>query len=145
MRYTTNLLLTGIFGVLMLLFVALTFYIFRMEKNYIKKCLLAPGVVIDLYESTDKDGVTYFPVVEYNVEGRDYHLRGNGGSNPPSYHVGEKVEVYYKPSNPKDSQIKGFWSQWLFTVLLSFFAFLFSIFTFVFGFKYKKQLDANPI
>ncbi|GGZ86903.1 DUF3592 domain-containing protein [Streptomyces bluensis] len=55
-----------------------------------------------------------YPVVEFtSAEGTPRKFRDSTGSNPPSYEVGEEVEVLYRADSPEDARIKGFASLWL--------------------------------
>ncbi|WP_229844606.1 DUF3592 domain-containing protein [Streptomyces cinnamoneus] len=61
----------------------------------------------------DDQSVAY-PVVEFtSADGTPRKFRDSAGSNPPSYEVGEHVEVLYRPDSPEDARIKGFISLWL--------------------------------
>ncbi|AZQ35670.1 DUF3592 domain-containing protein [Streptomyces cyaneochromogenes] len=62
---------------------------------------------------TDDRPVAY-PVVEYtSAQGTPRTFRSSTGSNPPSYEVGERVEVLYRADSPDDARINGFASLWL--------------------------------
>ncbi|WP_424887129.1 DUF3592 domain-containing protein [Streptomyces sp. XH2] len=84
----------------------------------------APGTVVALDWQGDHGGGTRkargddtpaaYPVVEFtSADGTPRKFRDSAGSNPPSYAVGEKVEVLYRPGSPEDARIKGFLSLWL--------------------------------
>ncbi|MFH8789208.1 DUF3592 domain-containing protein [Streptomyces roseoverticillatus] len=60
------------------------------------------------------DAPAAYPVVEFtSADGTLRKFRDSAGSNPPSYEVGEQVEVLYRPGSPEDARIKGFLSLWL--------------------------------
>ncbi|MCC3773838.1 DUF3592 domain-containing protein [Streptomyces sp. UNOB3_S3] len=62
---------------------------------------------------SDDEPVAY-PVIEFTpADGTPRKFRDSAGSNPPSYEVGEQVEVLYRPGSPEDARIKGFLSLWL--------------------------------
>ncbi|MFI6008319.1 DUF3592 domain-containing protein [Streptomyces sp. NPDC051243] len=60
------------------------------------------------------DDPAAYPVVEFaSADGTPRKFRDSTGSNPPSYEVGEQVEVLYRADSPEDARIKGFASLWL--------------------------------
>ncbi|MFG3015885.1 DUF3592 domain-containing protein [Streptomyces cinerochromogenes] len=60
------------------------------------------------------DGPVAYPVVEFTpAHGTPRKFRNSTGSNPPSYEVGERVEVLYHADSPEDARINGFASLWL--------------------------------
>ncbi|MEV6591197.1 DUF3592 domain-containing protein [Streptomyces acidicola] len=60
------------------------------------------------------DKPSAYPVVEFtSADGTPREFRDSTGSNPPSYEVGEQVEVLYRADSPEDARINGFASLWL--------------------------------
>jgi hypothetical protein len=51
-------------------------------------------------------------------KGNEITFTTSSSSNPPSYSVGENVEVLYNPKASNDAKIKGFYSLWLGTIIL---------------------------
>lgn len=90
--------------------------------------LRAPGTVIDTVISHDsKGGNVSYPVVRYTAQdGRIYQFESSSGSNPPSYDVGDAVEVLYWANDPKHGTIKGFFSLWGGSLIVGFLGFMFS-------------------
>ncbi|HEX8353512.1 MAG TPA: DUF3592 domain-containing protein [Pyrinomonadaceae bacterium] len=80
----------------------------------------AEGTVVALKVSpaTQDSGVTYAPVVRYEVGGRAHTFTSNNSSNPPAYRVGERVAVLYDPGYPTRARIDNWWELWLMPVLL---------------------------
>ena len=66
--------------------------------------------------SSDDDGDSYAPVVEYTVRGVDYRLTGTY-TNPPAYDVGDRVTVRYERANPENARLDSFVELWLFPVV----------------------------
>ncbi|MCQ4207472.1 DUF3592 domain-containing protein [Streptomyces longispororuber] len=65
-------------------------------------------------KSRSNNGPVAHPVVEFtSADGTSRSFRESTGSNPPSYEVGERVEVLYRADSPEDAQVEGFVSQWL--------------------------------
>jgi hypothetical protein len=80
----------------------------------------AEGVVVGLKESgaTHDSGVTYAPVIRYEVGGRGYTFESNNSSDPPAYEVGERVELLYDRADPARARINSWFELWLMPVLL---------------------------
>ena len=103
-----------IIGALMLMG---TFFLFKSTNDFLKTSITAQGTVINLlptYSSSSSDNsITYKPLVEFtDKNGNPYEFASSTSSNPPSYNVGEAVEVLYNPQSPHDAKIKGFFSLW---------------------------------
>lgn len=61
-----------------------------------------------------RDRPMAYPVVGFrSADGEARTFRDSTGSNPPSYRVGERVEVLYHADSPEDARINGFASLWL--------------------------------
>lgn len=68
----------------------------------------AQGEVTNLVTSCDDDGCTYKPVVHFKTEsGKDVSFTSTYSSSPPSYDIGETIQVIYSPENPEKAVIKG--------------------------------------
>jgi hypothetical protein len=105
-----NLLLAGFF--LWGVYAAFTAY--RLETNG----AVTEGVVIEMDESTTDGSTTYSPIIEYQVNGQTYTFDGGISSNPPQYHVGERVSVRYDKADPSTAQIDKWSERWLMPVIL---------------------------
>tara|TARA_B100000809_G_C15037492_1_gene494299 strand:+ start:388 stop:1086 length:699 start_codon:yes stop_codon:yes gene_type:complete len=82
-------------------------------SNFLKAATAGAGEVIDLVESVSDGSTTYAPVVRFATSnGQEYEFKSNTSSNPPSYNIGESVEVLYIHSSPSDAKINGFFSLW---------------------------------
>jgi len=49
-----------------------------------------------------KTSTGYAPVYSYKYEGTEYTLKSSTSTNPPLFDVGETVEIYINPDNPKE-------------------------------------------
>jgi len=78
------------------------------------------GVVVALEESagTDGSGVTYSPVIRYEVDGRAHTFTSSNSSDPPAYDIGERVVLLYDPADPERARINSWWELWLMPVVL---------------------------
>ena len=65
---------------------------------------------------TGHGGYQSYPVVRFVARGgQTYEVRGTiGTDNPPEYHVGQKVTVYYDPRHPESALINSWEDLWLF-------------------------------
>ncbi|MEP2773698.1 MAG: DUF3592 domain-containing protein [Fulvivirga sp.] len=57
------------------------------------------------------------PLFEYEFEGTTYTHQSSTSSDPPSYYVGEQVDVYINASDPYDIVIDTFTDRWLVVVI----------------------------
>ena len=86
---------------------------FDDTSDFIDNSLLEQGQVINLLERESEDSITYAPVIRYSdFDGENHEFVSNSSSNPPTYEIGESVEVLYLKSNPETAEIKSFFSLW---------------------------------
>lgn len=78
------------------------------------------GIVTSLDEQSDTNSgcCTYVPIVEFEVGGSAYSLRGDTASNPPQFEVGEQVPVLYDPLDPNTAQINKWSQRWIFPIMI---------------------------
>lgn len=68
---------------------------------------MAQGVVVDIKSRSTSDGLTFYPVYQYEAEGMVYQGKGAGRS-PMPLKQGETITVCYDPRRPQRSYIKGY-------------------------------------
>ena len=56
--------------------------------------------------------VNYYPIIEYQVNGKTHTRIGSLGSGHPEYETGERVELLYDPSNPDVARINTWDGLW---------------------------------
>lgn len=62
--------------------------------------------------------VNYAPTFTFKAEdGRAYSVTSGVASNPPSFAVGQEVQVRYIRNNPVSAEIDSFWQLWLVSVV----------------------------
>jgi hypothetical protein len=117
-----------VFTALGILAITFAVYLGMERANFLETALKTDGKVIELIESRSDDSYVYYPRVEFSLTGTDrvISFRHESGSNPPSYKVGEKVQVLYDPENPHDAIIDGGLMNWLATGLVAGFGILFT-------------------
>jgi hypothetical protein len=78
----------------------------------------AIGVVVALDESSSDGSPVYSPVIEFTANGKTYSFEGGNASNPPAYHLGQKVKVLYDQSAPEKARVNSFFELWLFPLII---------------------------
>jgi hypothetical protein len=92
------------FGVGLLLLVIAIFLIYR-TRRFLARAVDTTGTVISFVTShSSEGGVTYKPVVQFQVGGQVVQFVDSMGSSPPSYEVGEVLPVKYDPLNPQKAR-----------------------------------------
>jgi hypothetical protein len=87
----------GLGGVFM--YIAVVQYNKRVLLN--KSGVPTEGVVIRLEQ--DNDSTVYYPVIQFTTFNREIVVvRHNFGTQPASYHVGQKIQILYDPLVPKE-------------------------------------------
>lgn len=76
------------------------------------------GTVVELREKRDSDQeITWYPVVEYEVDGKKYRIEGVGSIPTWLPRVRDKVEVLYKAEQPADGHLNTFLDRWAIPLL----------------------------
>ena len=81
---------------------------------------IAFAIGADEVQGTVTNMVRGSPVVDYEVNGKQFTFQSSVSSTPPAYFVGEKVRVLYRPDNPASAQINSFTDQWLLPIGFTF-------------------------
>lgn len=101
------------FGVISLVLLGGAYFLYQNTQEFLGSALSAQGSVIELARSYSSDSITYAPVVEFTTRnGQAITFTSSTSSNPPSYSVGESVEVFYQENEPRKARINGFFSLW---------------------------------
>jgi hypothetical protein len=126
--------------------VAVAILFFMRTRNFLEGSLSAEGVVVD-FGTRYQDGSTYYhPIVEYDLpNGETVVFQSGAGSKPPAYSVGEEVQVFYDPEDPKDARIDDWLDLYLVTLILGLMAFIFGILAAVFTFAAWRYRPAAPV
>lgn len=97
------------------------FFTYKKTNEFLKTSIEANGTVVELLEtkSENSSSITYKPEVQFKDKcGNLIQFVSSTSSNPPSYSIGEKVEVLYNPESSNDAKIKSFFSLWGGTIIL---------------------------
>lgn len=96
------------------------FLLYKSTSSFLAEATKTEGTVVDLIRSQSSNSTTYRPVVHFlGQNGQTIEFVSSTGSNPPSYSKGQKVEVMYRPTEPQDAKINGFFSLWGGPIFLS--------------------------
>jgi hypothetical protein len=96
-----------------------SFKLYSDTASFLEIASKAEGSIIELIEVRSDDSVTYKPVFEFTTtKGETFEITSSSSSNPPSYFIGEAVEVLYEDVSPRDAKINGYFSLWGFTTIL---------------------------
>ena len=101
-----------------LIFVAVGIFMFVRGNELSKRCTEETvGRVVSIieeenYETDTETGnsyttYTYYPVIEYEVDGNKVSKKYNTGSGDRKYSVNQKIDIMYNPNNVEEYIIKG--------------------------------------
>jgi Protein of unknown function (DUF3592) len=88
------------------------------SQHFLATAATANGVVVDVVKVREEDSeqtlvTNYYPVVQFaTARERVVRFRGDQGSNPPDYRVGEPVRVLYDPANPRHVKFDTWNARW---------------------------------
>ncbi|MET9762311.1 DUF3592 domain-containing protein [Streptomyces sp. NPDC006372] len=119
------------------LFVVVGLILAGVSVSYLTGAERAQGRVVALEWRTDhtsssrkrrvNDEPVAHPVIEFtSKDGAPRKFEDSAGTNPPSYEVGERVEVLYRADTPEDARLNGFASLWLLPLIFGGIGLLFS-------------------
>jgi hypothetical protein len=104
---TKKLLVTIILLTSGLVFSSIAGWLYYQQMTLERNGLTAQGTVVDLLESSDSDGTSYAPVIQFTTQGgRQVEFRSNHYSFPSEYEIGQTVTVSYLPENPANATIQ---------------------------------------
>ena len=130
-----------IFTVVAIVMLALTAYTVFDTRQFMSGALIAEGTVTDLSESIDPDdnSSTWYPIVQFTARNdQEVEFRSNIGSNPPSFEIGDIVEVAYQPDNVESARVNTFGQLWTMSLILGFLSTIFGCFSFAFWYTNRK-------
>lgn len=94
----------GIFAFVGIIFLSITIYVFLKDKEFVEHSVKVQGVVVK-YPSK--------PLFEYEYKGEFYNYQATATSNPPSYYIGEEVQIFINPDHPQEALVDNFSERWL--------------------------------
>jgi hypothetical protein len=116
----TITIIAAVFGIIGLGLLIGDCFFYSSTQKFISKAKSAQGTVTDLIykrssssSSSSSNSGSYFPVIQFQDEkGEQVVFQSSTGSNPPSYSVGQAVEILFDPANPQDARVNSFFSKW---------------------------------
>ena len=108
-RRTSSIIGSAFFALIGVVMVIAAILLSVNEQQFISKATKVSGTVSSLVTSVDsKNNTNYRPVVDFTtVDGKSYSYTSNISSSPSQYQVGDKVDVYYDPTDPSQVVIGG--------------------------------------
>jgi hypothetical protein len=108
----------GIFGLIGLVLLCVGIALAASTASFLASATRTDGTVVALTEQTSYDrqgrsSTSWYPTVEFTVDGKRYSFQSSTGSNPPSYKKGESVPVAYDADDPSNARIASFWAAYL--------------------------------
>lgn len=105
----------------------LSFNWLNNQVEFLKTAERSSGTVIENIQKVSSKGkYTYSPLIEfYDQNGEKTTFESLNSSNPPSYSIGQKVQVLYQPTHPQSAKIDSFHDFWLGPILSGILGFLF--------------------
>lgn len=119
----------AVFGLIGLVLIGAAAAVYFADRRVTTDALRAEGIVVELMRS----GKGYKPLVHIQVEGRTHEILGTVSSSPPSFSVGDRVDVLYPPGNPAAGVIDSFMERYFVPVLLTGLGAIFGSIGLVFG------------
>lgn len=142
-----------VFSIIGIVMLFLSFYLYRNTVDFLDRATKTTGKVNELKRVNSSEGAdTYKPIVTfYTKENNLIEHISSSSSNPPSYSIGEVVDIYYLEDSPYEAKISGFPSLWLGSLITGILGFIF--FSIGFGLilntylkkKKKEYLQMNGI
>jgi hypothetical protein len=86
--------------------------------GFLQVAKAAPGSVTALEWNGDSGSSGARPVISYELRGEPYQMTGNVWSSPPAYTVGDQVQVFYPPDQPKAARLYSWFEFWFVPTLL---------------------------
>lgn len=112
-------------GIIMLLG---SFNIYSKTQDFLDVAITTKGHIVRLIKVNSDDPVSYKHVFEFSTKnGETINITSSTSSNPPSYSVGEVVEVLYAEASPNEAKINSYFSIWAVTTILGVLGFIFII------------------
>lgn len=108
------------------LFTVLSVYWLWADYTFTSKATIVTGTVVELHYGMG-GGNGAAPVVAYQWQGKEMTFEGSTYSNPPAVEVGEQVELFVNPDNPKDVLINMISERYILIFIFGFMGFVFSL------------------
>lgn len=105
-----------VFGAVAVVLCGVAWLLHHDTSSFIASASRTQGEVMRLlYVESSKrnESGTWKPLVSFKApSGEIIEFAPSSSSSPPSYEVGETVNVFFDPENPQDARLDGFFSLW---------------------------------
>ena len=103
-----------------IILIGVAVYVGRGSWELKQRGATVTGTVVSMrkVDATDDAGVTYAPVISYDVQGHTYTYESSNSSDPPAYDIGEKVMLLYRPADPEDVRVNSWFDLWFLPAML---------------------------
>lgn len=102
-----SLLFFGVWTFIGAVFLLIVLILYRIRRTKSERCTLrVPAEVAEVVRYRNQSGGTYYPVLEYRVNGTVLRVKSNWGSRPAKYEKGQRVTVCCDPEKPKSFYIE---------------------------------------
>ncbi|MBQ6374791.1 MAG: DUF3592 domain-containing protein [Clostridia bacterium] len=65
------------------------------------------GTIVEVVRRTSRDSASFYPIVEFEADGRRISLESSSGGGRKRYYEGQAVEVRFDPDDPTCFEIEG--------------------------------------
>ena len=93
-----------------IIFIAGGIFIYIHSEHLKKVCTTSTqATIVDFKQEIDDESnnVSYFPIIEYEVNGKKYNKTHSTSDSMHKYSVGQKINILYNPDNPDEYYIEG--------------------------------------
>ena len=93
-----------------IIFVGLGIFLYTHAEHLKKVCIAnTQATIVDFDQEIDDESnnISYFPIIEYEVNGKKYNRRHTTADTTRKYSVGQKVSILYNPENPDEYYFEG--------------------------------------
>lgn len=104
------------------LFLSIVIFLIYQDQTITSKFPMVTGMVIEM--RYDNEGMSS-PTIQYSWHEISYLHLPSSWSDPPSYEVGEQVELFVNPDNPAEAKINTFFQRYFLAFILLVFGIIF--------------------
>ncbi|MEQ4986311.1 DUF3592 domain-containing protein [Proteus vulgaris] len=99
-----------IFAIIGVIIFIITLFVIKSELHLVRNGIETTGIVIDQNMSkSSSERSIYHPIIQFTTnDNREITFRSLEGSNPPRFHLGEKISVIYLQNDPQRATINNF-------------------------------------
>lgn len=103
------LIFTGVWSLVGVIFLAVGLGLraaFRRREERMRA--RAAGTVVEVVRRMGNDSAAFYPIVEFEADGRKISLESSDGGGRKRFYEGQSVEVLYDPDDPSQFMLEGF-------------------------------------